>query len=208
MVDGMMSATLSFKNLIDPMVRNDAKNADGIAKLANGGGQALNFYSQARKEGWMMAGRYYWDLLRVEDSYDILMSKSASYANYIPDSNSYVAPGSSGAMGALPSSDNLAKTSTLITATLNSGGYIDLALDSISNYTGAAKSGQALASMPGFLSSFGAFKVLLAFLPFAAVISDVTELIITFSSAGPVGLGAEPILWLHKLGLTCISLGV
>jgi defect in organelle trafficking protein DotA len=207
MVDGMMNATLSYKNLIDPMVRSDVLASTSTMKT--GGDNALNFYSQARKEGWMVAGRYYWDLLRVEDAYDLAMSKNGSYGGYIPDAQSYTAPGDPAAGGTQPSADNLTKTGLLIAATGDTGGYIAQVRDAISSYTGAAKSGNAkMASMPGFLSSFGVIKVLLAAVPIASVFSDLAELITTFGSyAGPIGLGAEPILWLHKLGLTCISLG-
>ncbi len=206
MVDGMMSATLSYKNLIDPMVRSDV--LENTSKMKTGGDNALNFYTQARKEGWMVAGRYYWDLLRVEDAYDLAMSKNGSYGGYIPDSQSYTAPGDSIAGGA-PSADNLAKTGLLIAATGDTGGYIDKVRDAISDYTGAAKSGNAkMASMPGFLSSLGVLKVGMAFMPILSILYDTAELITTFGSyAGPIGLGAEPILWLHKVGLTCISLG-
>lgn len=208
MVDALMSATLSYKNLIDPVVRNNIN--------AHGTPNPLNFVDQAKKDGWMMAGRYYWDMLRVEDAYDLAVSTRANYRSYIPDDGSYTAPAGSGISGPPPSTDNLAKVSTLITATTGSDGYISQTKGLIDNYTDASKAGTApMSSMAG--RGMLAFKSVLTIIVglagplawvVAPIISDFIELIATFSSyAGPVGMGAEPILWLHKLGLTCISLG-
>jgi len=56
-------------------------------------------------------------------------------------------------------------------------------------------------------ASTGVMKFLVgAFLP---IFADVAQIIITFSTqAGPAGLGPEPIIWLHNLGMACLSLGL
>jgi defect in organelle trafficking protein DotA len=207
MSDALMSATLSYKNLIDPVVRSHVD--------ASGTPNPLNFVTQAKKDGWMMAGRYYWDMLRVEDAYDLAVSTRAEYRSYIPDDGSYTIPGDSSAAGPRPSADNLGKVSLLITATTGSSGYIAQTTDLINQYTGAAKAGNAQTEMSGrgmLALKQALLRIQAAFGPIGFVvgpiISDFVELIATFSSySSPVGLGAEPILWLHKLGLTCISLG-
>ncbi len=43
---------------------------------------------------------------------------------------------------------------------------------------------------------------------FLPVVGEIATLIMLFSTkTGSLGLGPEPILWMHNLGMVCISIG-
>ncbi len=191
MPDAMMSALLNYKNLIDPLVR-----ADMVPPSKN---SALDFITQAKKDGWMTAGRYYWDILQVEGTYDYAMTNSAQYRNYIPTSY-----GSNPGSNSPPDVSGLAVPTPdiLVKATGGTGGFIDRVDTQIVAFSGAASAGNGASSMS---SSFGALKWLLVLL--GPVIGDLVGLLMAFSTnMGPLGLGPQPILWLHNIGIYCIGL--
>lgn len=189
--NAMLSALLNYKNLIDPAVRSDS--------ITSYGSNALDFVGQAKTEGWLSAGRYYWDLLHVEGAYDMKMAQ-ANYSNYVP--NNYMAPNTS-TIGSLdPKTPDL-----LLGATVGSTGYISQVNTLLGNFTTAAQSGAtAGAFTSGMTAGLRSMTWLLAlFMPIA---NEMTDLITAFSTNTYVfGLGPEPILWLHKIGVSCMSLG-
>lgn len=193
MTDAMMGAVLNYKNLIDPILRQDALNNSLQPN-------PMGFASKAKKDGWMVAGRYYWDLLRAEDAYDIVVSNSASYSKYIPDDKSWTSPSN------LAPSDALGLATQLMVATTGNDGYIETVNKDISAFNGAASAGNAVATpQPRMMG--GALKLIMMLL--GPVLGDLVGLLMTFSTyAGTYGLGADPVLWLHKLGLSCLSFGV
>jgi defect in organelle trafficking protein DotA len=202
MSDAMMAAMLNYKNLIDPLVRSDALSSAGNPMDLHGpNGEVqsaatpnpLNFIKQAKIEGWMTAGRYYWDLLRVEGSYDRVMT-DAKYRNYIPYYNGE--PDTSGLDKSTPKD--------LMADTIGDNGFIAKVNSDVHAFTGAASSGNAARSMSASFS--GGLKWLLLIL--GPIFAELVGLMMAFSTnVGPLGLGPEPILWLHNIGMYCISLG-
>ncbi|MBS0352106.1 MAG: DotA/TraY family protein [Proteobacteria bacterium] len=181
MTDAMFNATLGFKNLIDPVVR-----ADLVPPSSN---NSLKFITQARQDGWLTAGRYYWDMLRVESFYDHAITGSGNYGKYT--SSSY---------DSANTSIDYDSPANLIKA---SGPYIQTVTSQINTYSGAADTGQGAVSMP----KEGAWKWLMMIL--GPIIGQLMGLIMSFSThMGPLGLGPEPMIWLHNIGAYCLSLGV
>lgn len=208
--DAMMSATLNFKNLIDPMAR------DYMTKDHSNQDNALNFYDRARSDGWMVAGRYYWDMLQLEDAYDRSMTNSTYYKNFVP--NSYQATNNSWVPASMTSANQMMQY------TLGSQG-ITLAKSYMTSFTDASKAGTAV--LPSNMASLGTATSFLAASPLLglealgkfsmggysflfSIISDFIQVILSFSqysSTALGGLGAEPISWMHQLGVKLISLG-
>ena len=133
MSDAMMSATLNYQNLITPLVNQDQLVKDSSAQ------NRLRFYSQARKDGWIMAGRYYWDLMRVEDSYDGLLA-GISYSQYIPPLGSDTA--SYGFVG-LSSDKSKDPTLKVVDGLLSRQDYIQTAKDQLYRFSGTSASGES-----------------------------------------------------------------
>jgi defect-in-organelle-trafficking protein DotA len=206
--DAMMSATINYKNLIDPVVRKDS-----ISDSSQAG--AMKFYDQARKDGWMTAGRYYWDMLQLEDAYDKAMTNNQSYSGFTP--GNYQPPSDKP-----PYPQALDSANRLMSYTLGSQG-IPLAKSYMSGFTDASQAGTAVLasnkSAAGATSGLGlplaAAMIALKFIPgvgtvLASIISDFIQIILSFSQYSTTalgGLGAEPISWMHKLGLKLISFG-
>ncbi len=181
MTDAMFGGTINWVNLIQPVVRKDSTGENN---------RALGFITQAKKEGWMSAGRYYWDLMRIEDSY--ANARNASYQNYLPtDTGGVIYP-----QGKAPANDLLSKTD-------GTDGYIakvntqmhafGVASDAF-NVTPPKVEGQAM----GIL-----WKIL------SVIMSPLAQLLALFTKGNSVmgGLGADPILWLHHVGMSCLSVG-
>lgn len=201
--DAMMSATINFKNLIDPLVRDSMMNSSTKE-------DALSFTSQAKTDGWMVAGRYYWDMLQLEDFYDKTMTNKAAYESFIP--NNY----SSWDNTWVPNS--MALANTVMTYTLSSQG-IPLAKSYMGGFTDASKAGtavlpsqasNAMAATTTIPLAIAGFMVIPGFTALFSIISDMIQVILSFSQYSTTalgGLGAEPISWLHHLGMKLISLG-
>ncbi len=187
--DAMMGALLNYANLINPLVRQDVGGKD--AK------QALQFIPQAKKDGWMTAGRYYWDLLRVEGAYNGLMKKPAPLSNYLPTTSKINPPSEN-------ISDNAKSAANqLLSETPGENGYIFKVNVKVTAASGASQAGAtAEAASPKKSALSWLFAI---FLP---VVGEISTLIMLFSTkTGSLGLGPEPILWLHNVGMVCISIG-
>ncbi len=190
--EGMTSGLLNFKNLIDPIVRKNAA-------LNSSTSEVLKFVKQAKIDGWMTAGRYYWDLLRVEGAYDSAMNQRASYKVVIPGETAYTIP-------ALNFDPDSPKTYNLLMnkTAVGSNTYIDKVNTNLGNFATASSAGRTATSVsPG---AAGALKwLMMLFMPMLAGIGSI---FLQFSTqAGPLGLGPEPILWLHNIGISCMQLG-
>lgn len=194
MTDAMMGALLNYKNLIDPLVRMGRAGWHQDVGL-----DPMAFATQAKKDGWMTAGRYYWDLLRVEGMYDNAMSFSTSpYRNYIP--NTYVQPSNY-------DSSVLTTLNNLLVDTYGNGHYIDYVNQSLGNFASASTAGSAALSMGTTASAAakdGAGVIMSVLL--GPVVAPIVAILTAFSTnTGPLGLGPEPILWMHNIGVMCMD---
>ncbi len=186
MTDAMFTSSINWMNLVQPWVR---QNIVGTPK-------ALNFINQAKKEGWMVAGRYYWDIMRIEDSYQA--AKSASFKDYVPSRIQNLSeiqrkgkPGQT--------------ANALLGLTEGPTGYV-VAVSKQFQQFGVASAPFAIA--PPQVDQDGAGgKILWAVVK--TVLGPIGQLFALFAPGNSAigGLGAEPILWLHHVGMQCLGTG-
>ena len=160
------------------------------------------FATQAKKEGWMTAGRYYWDLLRVEGMYDNAMSWSSPYKNYIP--NLYSPP----QVDTTTDAAMVTTLNNLLANTVGSGHYIDSVQKDLGNFAAASNAGSAALSMGAAASAASKTGSAVIGVLLGPIVAPLIAILAAFSTnAGPLGLGPEPILWLHNLGVMCMAMG-
>lgn len=175
-----------------------------IAQYAADQGQAkaADFIGQAEKDGWITAGRYYWDLTQVEAH----VSTVSNLSSYAPSVTT-------------PSSDFL-KNSKLEdlynnAATAAAGTYIGNNATSTKDSVGDAPSGSALQLLANYASSSSAgsssgynlaghssLNWVIGLL-LGPIVSGIANLFYDFSS---VGMGPDPILFLHNIGMQCVNI--
>ncbi len=192
MIEAMFSAAVNYSNLILPLSRQEKKGGSGGIEQNN----VLRFHEAAKQEGWLSAGRYYWDLSRVEAAFDQTYKQKPGA--YLPNNM-------------VNRQGNSPVINDLLSATRST--YIPKAVSSIgvfSNTSGKGDTGGAYG--PG--ASAGANMAMLvggslAWLagPIGGLLVEVGRIIMLFSTnAGPFGMGPDPILFLHKVGQGCISI--
>lgn len=171
------SALTNYVNIVIPLVQLNT----GGAKTAK------QFINEAENEGWLSAGRYYWDLAQIQSQYDSI-SNISSYAPTDP-----AAPTLSG--NPLKDANN-ARTESL--------GYITPVLTKIAQWQQAEDAGDGgdgsmnhpgIGHLPFFLSSV-----------IGGVVGDIVDLISQFSTSSHAGIGSDPILFLHRIGMYCIAI--
>lgn len=202
MPDTLLSVTINYQNLIDPLIAQDLVPPSGNGRL--------NFIPQAKKDGWIMAGRYYWDLMHVGDSYDSTMS-GASYSNYIPPMATSTTPGFIGPSPVISNSARTLANGLMNDTTEDGKNYIGAAQIQMQAYTGAASAGNSVLKMSGTWPA-GGNKVALWMRKMTHPLGGISDIIQMFSKksgvAGFGGIGADPILWMHQLGVACLSFGL
>ena len=187
MTEAMFSAAVNYSNLILPLSRQD-KNLEQ--------NNVLRFHEAARQEGWLTAGRYYWDLSRVEAAFDQTFKQKPGA--YLPQDITN-------------KGDSLAITD-LLSATRST--YIPNAVRNIGVFsntsgkgdTGAAYGPGATAGANMSMLVVGSVATVLGG-PIGGLLVEVSRVIMLFSTnAGPFGMGPDPILFLHKVGQGCINI--
>jgi len=214
------SVYLDYINSVMPIAQNQAQGASKWSK---------DFIERAMTDGWMTAGRYYWDLSQIEARYGHV----GNLAKYVPE----VGKGSK--FGDLTTAVGLAKT-----AANENGGYIAGASTKLTYYNKASGSGDtgsqtgagqkaAAGAAAGIAVGAAAVTVSLAAMGGVALVAsvfaipavsllsltgplllillppmvDLARLALLFSvHVGSFGMGSDPIMFLHNVGMSCIAI--
>lgn len=174
-VETFFGGLLNYVNTLVPLVQLNTSNATS----------AKDFIEEAQTEGWLSAGRYYWDLSQVQSHYNNISNVS----NYIPtvvDANTSGYP------------DKYYQE-----ARKASLAYIQPVLEKLKEYRKTQNSGDTGSSpnpgTSGLKSGVGVVGAI-----FGGVVYDIGNLISTFSTSNG-HLGTDPILFLHNVGMRAIN---
>jgi len=174
------SAMVDYVNLIVPMEQ----------AAAGGAKSAKSFISDAERDGWMTAGRYYWDLAQVQMHYEDV----SSLKNYVP--TTFTPIKTSGQ----PASD-------ATTALSDSHTYIPPLLAKLAAYQSGQGAGDAGNAYPEWGAHTGDAGTHLLSVILGGIVGDIVNLLRMFGAKDHGGsMGYDPILFLHKVGMYCISL--
>ncbi len=187
----VFNGLVNYVNGVYPLNQGERANS---AKLA------MNWFSDAKQSGWMMAGRYYWDLSQVQ-AYEGAIGDMGSYAP--PKSSGYsAATGQSSTLKNFMSSDSLSHAwNTYVNGSVS---YPNSALKQLSNYSTASSKGDTGKHYPEVAKDAGN-KILDILL--GGIIGDIISLFALFSThAGPFGMGPDPVLFLHEVGMKSIAI--
>ena len=194
--NSVFNALVNYVNAVYPVAQAAHQ---GAAKMA------MNWFDKAEKTGWMTAGRYYWDLSQVQ-AYEGQVSDIGNYAP--PKATSYsAATGQSSELKSFMGSSSL--NSAWDTYLNGSNSYPNSALKQLSNYSAASGAGDTGKAYPEVEKDAGN-KILDLLL--GGIIGDIVSLFALFSTkggaiaAGAIGMGPDPILFLHEVGMKCISI--
>lgn len=167
---------VNYANLIMPMQQMAAGTM----------GSPKSFIHTAERDGWMTAGRYYWDLAQVQMHYNNV----SNLKNYVPTTLS--GPSLSGA----PATD----ASNALT---DSDAYTGPILTKLSYYRSGQNAGDTGNHYPelGANNTSGILSIILG-----GLVGDVANLIRMFGGKSYGSMGYDPILFLHKVGMYCISI--
>jgi len=181
--ESVFNAMVNYVNAVYPLAQ---------AKMSSAHTSAKNFISDAMNEGWLMAGRYYWDLSQIQAH----LKQVSDIGNYKPGS---VTAGSNPAIGY---NSNLKNFVDGTSATWDS--YKNSAKTDLTNYSKASNAGDAGSDSSSLKKSIGN-KVLDVLL--GGLISDIVSLFALFSThGGAMGMGPNPIVFLHQVGMQCIQI--
>lgn len=179
------SAVLDYINGILPVAQHYSQQGANVA---------AEFIPQAKQEGWMMAGRYYWDLSQVQANY----KKVSNLGNYVP----LVTMNNAGS--AKPNeTDGKMPVQVSTRALKDSGWYVTKAMESLSHFAQASNSGDT--GYGATVKDRTGKSILLLLL--GPIIGDLVRLFMNFNTGGSsLGMGTDPILFLHNVGMSCISI--
>ncbi|ABS78182.2 type IV secretion protein DotA [Coxiella burnetii] len=186
-------ALLNYVNTIVPLVQfNSGKSAD----------EAKRFIDEAQNEGWLSAGRYYWDLSQIQSHYDNVSNVDSYYPRTVDPT-----------VNGNPEDDYQA-------ALKQSLGYIYGAIDTANPHPIPVK-GSVLYQLAQYAQSqhsgdtgggeenwgHGGLDAGIALIGgiFSETIYDIYKLIHTFTTGSDGAMGPDPILFLHKIGIRAIS---
>ncbi len=168
---------VNYVNLVDPLVQLNT----------SGAGTTTNFINEAENEGWLSAGRYYWDLAQVQSQYDQI----SNVGNYAPASPA----------GPTLSGQPLSDASNALSEAQT---YIGPVEATIAQWSQSETSGDTGSGFQAYGGSAG-FGFMASIL--GGVVGDVVNLITSFTTAGNGGfMGPDPIMFLHRVGMDCIAL--
>lgn len=173
---------VNYVNSILPVVQMNKKNSE----------KAKDFIKEAEKEGWLSAGRYYWDLSQVQSHY-----KSVSdVANYAPPTPKM--PTLAGA----PLKD--AKNAVSDSYTYIPGVYKKLNYFRHGQNAGDTGDVGVHIDFPAKYKSNKALSVLYSLL--FPLVHNIIHLLMMFKTGAHGLMGYDPILFLHNVGMYCISI--
>lgn len=172
----MFNSLLGYVNSVSPVATTSE-------------GKALNnlqgFFSQAGQQGWILAGRYVWDLSELKDRY----KSSQDLSQYLPAPSGISAP-----------SNPINWWSTAVSQKFN-------------NYVSASDAGSTGSSTTanGVGAGAGAGAGMIAAGPVGAAVGAVVGSLIEDSVRlhdmfTASHMGHDPMYFLHEIGLTCMSL--
>lgn len=178
--DAIVSNILSYANSMLPFtttIPNSSKLQKSLGK--------------AGIDGWITAGRYYWDLSVLQSRY----KANSSLSTYFPAAKSSVSRAASKFVSPNLSGNSLCTNVNLVNCTdvQSSLG----AVESTARGT-ATNSGYDADSVHGIGN-----KILRALM--GPVSGGVVGIITDFDTSGTGGMGADPILFLHHVGMDCLS---
>ena len=183
-VEGFFGALMNYVNAILPLAHMNQANAMTQNK----------FITQAENEGWMMAGRYYWDLSRVQAHYDSVSSLSS----YVPADISVPDPGTALGEGNGYAPDVQSTLGKYRAA--QSAGNFDQHSDA--NFNVGNINIQPPGDYHGIFQKLGAWFInamsKYVLLPVIALMNNLMDLHNNLT-------GWDPILFLHKLGMSSIA---
>lgn len=187
--EAFFSAYVDYFNAVMPIAQH-AQNQ--VATRAEA------FIPQAEQEGWMMAGRYYWDLSRIQASYSAIANLTQ-----FPPSVGYTVES---APNSAYKSNNSIKQAVDITRQWEPT-YLVYTIQSLLNYGTASHAGDTGGNYNPQMGG-GMNWVVAAIL--TQPVADISQLIAYFNTAGGstsgFGMGPDPIMFLHNVGMKCISL--
>lgn len=177
--EAVFNALVNYVNAVYPLAQAEQESAHNKAK---------DFISDAMSEGWLMAGRYYWDLSQVQAH----LKAVSDIGNYKPGA-------------AKPVSINNTQLKNFLSGTSNAWSqYTSTAKHDLDNYNKASGAGDT-----GGHTSFHndiTNKILSALL--GGLIGNIVSLISLFSTNGAtsIGMASDPIVFLHEIGMYCIQI--
>lgn len=173
------SSLVNYVNIVVPLVQMNTDNATS----------AKDFIQEAQTEGWLSAGRYYWDLAQVSTAYDNISTVNT----YAPG----VTPPNPSIKGNAPYSDANSAAQAAF-------GYISPVITIVQNYSQTQDAGDTGAQ---FVPQSADAGISIANRILFGVVTDITAVITDFETAGNGGyMGPDPILFLHKVGMACIGI--
>ncbi len=171
---------VNYANLIVPMEQ----------MAVGGAGSAKSFISDAERDGWMTAGRYYWDLAQVQMHYNDI----SNLKNYVPSIFTPIT------VSGDPASDAKAALS-------DSNAYIPSILNKLAAYRSGQNAGDTGNNYPEWGAHSSDAGTHLATAILGGVVGDIVNLLRMFGAKSQHGsMGYDPILFLHKVGMYCINL--
>jgi defect in organelle trafficking protein DotA len=178
--DGAFNALVNYANAVYPIAQN---NAQGKAETAK------KFIPNAEAEGWMMAGRYYWDLGQIQESYAAVQDISS----YVPTVNQ--------------TTSSLAGIPKLVTSAgaVFKSTYIGKAQDQLKAYSDTSNKGNTGDNTRDTESQIHEGNWVLSLL-LGPIVTDVGQLFMKFTTAPGVGMGSDPIVFLHSIGSSCLNI--
>lgn len=179
------SGLLGYINAISPLIQN----------ATNGAATNLtNFFSSVNSQGWIMAGRYSWDLAHLQDQY----TEVQNYEAYQPPKTNPTATffvGNSSSTTQTP----LAVVQQYLYGNGNTtmGVVWPAVANLFANYTVGSQAGGSAAGANG---SYGASSYLADML--GGLVGDLVTLQGLFSSNN---IGDDPLYFLHRVGVMCMG---
>ncbi len=188
--NAFFNTLVNYVNAVMPIAQSQSEGAAKVAK---------DFIPAAMKEGWMMAGRYYWDLSQIQAYYGTV----SNIAKYIPQN----IKDSSDAQKANTEVDKTvkaAKTQIPLYLKGSKHEHVQGAYNKLAAYKHASGAGDTGAQYPSVAHSAGNWVLNMLLGP---VVGDIVGLFALFSThGGPLGMGPDPIMFLHNVGMHCISI--
>ncbi len=184
--EALFSALANYANIAQPAAGSHSDRG------------ARDFIDGAKKEGWISAGRYYWDMSKLSRG-----SSGSIQSMPVGMSTQQIKPYSRNG-----SDDYLAVFTDDVP--ISSGAIHARIFKDIRNYNGASDAGDTGGfGKPGeqAVQGLGGAGALM-FPVIGQIIQNVVRLIMLFSNAPEYsgGMGPDPVLFLHHVGMVCINL--
>ena len=209
--NALFNAAINFANNIGPLMNSQSQDSQS---------EAYSFIQQAQDWGWFSAGRFYWDLTHVESTTQSAGVLNNYTSHHVQGSfNPSYDPNNPSGLGDIMSphedsgttsgyqSVNAVKTTVDGFLTLVGNGTSGITyqvINQILNYAAASAQGNVTGSTGYDGGSTFGLAILNFLLP---IVSDFTRLVIIFqNTAAQGGMGYDPIVFMHNLGVICLDI--